>query len=61
MRLLAQNPAEKKLVFVHDRDSLAHVAGRLGREGTPFATMCPCYCARSPAAKGATCSSATRW
>jgi len=37
MRLLAQNPAEKKLVFVHHRDSLTHLAGRLEREGTPFA------------------------
>ncbi len=39
MRLLAQNPAEKKLVFVHHRDSLAHLAGRLEREGVPFATF----------------------
>jgi SNF2 family DNA or RNA helicase len=29
LRLLAQNPAEKKLVFVQNRDSLAHLANRL--------------------------------
>ena len=39
MRLLAQNPAEKKLVFVHHRDSLTHLADRLRREGTPFASF----------------------
>ena len=39
MRLLAQNPAEKKLVFVHHRDSLAHLADRLRREGMAFATF----------------------
>ncbi len=39
MRLLAQNPAEKKLVFVHHRDSLTHLADRLSREGTPFGTF----------------------
>jgi len=39
MRLLAQNPAEKKLVFVHHRDSLTHLAGRLRREGMAFATF----------------------
>jgi len=39
MRLLAQNPAEKKLVFVHHRDSLTHLADRLRREGAPFATF----------------------
>ena len=37
LRLLAQNPAEKKLVFVHHRDSLAHLADRLRRQGAPFA------------------------
>ncbi len=37
LRLLAQNPAEKKLVFVHHRDSLTHLADRLGREKIPFA------------------------
>jgi len=37
LRLLAQNPAEKKLVFVHHRDSLTHLADRLRREGMPFA------------------------
>ncbi len=36
-RLLAQNPAEKKLVFVHHRASLMHLASRFGREGVPFA------------------------
>jgi len=39
LRLLAQNPAEKKLVFVHHRDSLMHLADRLCREGMPFATF----------------------
>ncbi len=39
IRLLAQNPAEKKLVFVHHRDSLAHLADRLRRQGTPFASF----------------------
>ncbi|WP_428391164.1 DEAD/DEAH box helicase [Lichenicoccus sp.] len=29
LRLLAQNPTEKKLVFVHQRDSLTHLAERL--------------------------------
>jgi SNF2 family DNA or RNA helicase len=37
LRLLAQNPAEKKLVFVHHRDSMTHLADRLGREKIPFA------------------------
>jgi len=37
LRLLARNPAEKKLVFVHHRDSLAHLAERLHRQGTHFA------------------------
>jgi superfamily II DNA or RNA helicase len=37
LRLLAQNPAEKKLVFVHHRDSLALLAERLRRQKTPFA------------------------
>lgn len=36
-RLLAQNPAEKKLVFVHNQDSLAHLANRLTRQKMPFA------------------------
>ena len=39
MRLLAQNPAEKTLVFVHHRDSLQHLADRLQREGMAFATF----------------------
>ena len=39
MRLLAQNPAEKTLVFVHHRDTLQHLAGRLHREGMAFATF----------------------
>ncbi|WP_428537954.1 DEAD/DEAH box helicase [Rhodopila sp.] len=37
LRLLAQNPAEKKLVFVHHRDSLTHLAERLRQQRTPFA------------------------
>lgn len=37
LRLLAQNPAEKKLVFVHHRDSMTHLADRLSRQKTPFA------------------------
>ena len=36
LRLLAQNPAEKKLVFVHHRDSLNRLAERLRQAGTPF-------------------------
>jgi SNF2 family DNA or RNA helicase len=36
-RLLEQNPAEKKLVFVHNHDSLAHLASRLTRQKMPFA------------------------
>ena len=37
LRLLAQNPAEKKMVFVHHRDSMAHLADLLRRQGTAFA------------------------
>jgi superfamily II DNA or RNA helicase len=37
LRLLAQNPTEKKLVFVHHRDSLAHLADRLRDRNIPFA------------------------
>jgi superfamily II DNA or RNA helicase len=37
MRLLAQNPGEKKLVFVHQRDSLMHLADRLRQRNMPFA------------------------
>jgi superfamily II DNA or RNA helicase len=37
MRLLAQNPAEKKLVFVHHRDSLNHLAQLLRAQKIPFA------------------------
>jgi superfamily II DNA or RNA helicase len=37
LRLLAQNPAEKKLVFVHHRDSLGHLAERLRRQNIDFA------------------------
>ena len=33
LKLLAQNPAEKKIVFVHHRDSMAHLAGLLRRQG----------------------------
>src|SRR6516165_12150233 len=35
--LLRRNPDEKKLVFVHYRDTLEHLAGRLAREGFAFA------------------------
>jgi superfamily II DNA or RNA helicase len=37
LRLLEQNPTEKKLVFVHHRDSMTHLADRLRRQNTPFA------------------------
>ncbi|WP_428485602.1 DEAD/DEAH box helicase [Rhodopila sp.] len=37
LKLLAQNPTEKKLVFVHQRDSLMHLAERLRRQKMPFA------------------------
>jgi superfamily II DNA or RNA helicase len=37
LKLLAQNPAEKKLVFVHQRDSLTHLADQLRRRKIPFA------------------------
>ena len=37
LRLLAQNPAEKKLVFVHHRDSLSHLADRLRAQKIAFA------------------------
>ena len=33
LKLLAQNPAEKKMVFVHHRDSMAHLAELLRRRG----------------------------
>ncbi len=36
LKLLAQNPTEKKLVFVHNRDSMAHLANRLRQQRTPF-------------------------
>jgi superfamily II DNA or RNA helicase len=36
-RLLAQNPAEKKLVFVHNRDSMTHLANQLTQRKMPFA------------------------
>ena len=36
LRLLAQNPTEKKLVFIHHRDSLTHLVDRLSRQKTPF-------------------------
>nr|WP_275266339.1 SNF2-related protein [Rhodovastum atsumiense] len=32
-KLLAQNPAEKKMVFVHHRDSMTHLADLLRRQG----------------------------
>ena len=37
LQLLAQNPAEKKLVFVHNRDSMRHLASRLTAQKIPFA------------------------
>jgi superfamily II DNA or RNA helicase len=37
LRLLAQNPAEKKLVFVHNRDSMRHLASQLTRRKLQFA------------------------
>ncbi len=36
-RLLGQNPAEKKMVFVHHRDTLGHLAKRLADAGLRFA------------------------
>ena len=36
LQLLAQNPAEKKMVFVHHRDSMSHLAERLRRQGSDF-------------------------
>ena len=33
LKLLAQNPAEKKIVFVHHRDSMAHLAEMLRKQG----------------------------
>ena len=39
MRLLAQNPVEKKLVFVHQRDTLHHLAEALRRRAMSFATF----------------------
>ncbi len=35
--LLRRNPAEKKLVFVHSRETLAHLAGRLEQAGIALA------------------------
>jgi superfamily II DNA or RNA helicase len=37
LSLLAQNPAEKKMVFVHHHDSMEHLADLLRRQGTAFA------------------------
>lgn len=36
LRLLTQNPDEKKMVFVHHRDSMAHLAALLRRQGSAF-------------------------
>jgi SNF2 family DNA or RNA helicase len=33
LKLLAQNPGEKKMVFVHHRDSMTHLAALLRRQG----------------------------
>ena len=37
LRLLGHNPSEKKMVFVHHRDSMAHLTGLLRRQGMPLA------------------------
>ena len=37
--LLQRNPAEKKMVFVHHRDSLTHLAGLLRARGMSFVTF----------------------
>jgi SNF2 family DNA or RNA helicase len=37
--LLRRNPEEKKMVFVHHRDTMAHLAGLLRQDGMPFATF----------------------
>lgn len=37
LKLLAQNPGEKKLVFVHQRDSLSYLADQLRRKKIAFA------------------------
>jgi SNF2 family DNA or RNA helicase len=37
--LLAHNPAEKKMVFVHHRDSMTHLASLLQGRGKTFATF----------------------
>ena len=37
IELLRRNPDEKKLVFVHYRETLAHLAGLLTKAGIPFA------------------------
>jgi len=37
IELVQRNPQEKKLVFVHSRETLAHVADRLAETGVPFA------------------------
>jgi superfamily II DNA or RNA helicase len=37
LKLLAQNPTEKKMVFVHHRDTMTHLADLLRRQGTAFA------------------------
>jgi len=36
LRLLAQNPGEKKIVFVNHRDSMAHLAALLRQAGSAF-------------------------
>ena len=37
--LLGRNPAEKKMVFVHHRDSMAHLANLLRKRGMQFVTF----------------------
>jgi superfamily II DNA or RNA helicase len=39
LKLLAQNPSEKKLIFVHQRDSLKHLAEALRAKKMTFATF----------------------
>lgn len=39
LELLRRNPGEKKMVFVHHRDSMAHLANLLRQRGIRFATF----------------------
>ena len=69
MDLLRRNPGEKKLVFVHYRETLTSIlADLLAREGFAFTRFegafsgsgCQCCFALRPGAKAATSSSAIR-